>query len=50
MVMLNIKYSDNTKDENIEGIYDSTNDKIVFDLSKDNKTVSVFNISEITFN
>ena len=50
MVMLNIKYSDNTKDENIEGIYNSTNDKIVFDLSKDNKTVSVFNISEITFN
>ena len=50
MVMLNIQYSDNTKDENIEGIYDSTNDKIVFDLSKDNKTVSVFNISEITFN
>ena len=50
MVMLNIKYSDNTKDENIEGIYDSTNDKIVFDLSKDNKTFSVFNISEITFN
>ena len=50
MVMLNIKYSDNTKDENIEGIYDSINDKIVFDLSKDNKTVSVFNISEITFN
>ena len=50
LVLLNIRYSDNSKDENIEGIYDSNNDKVVFDLSKDNKIVSVFNISEITFN
>ena len=50
MVLLNIRYHDNSKDENIEGIYDLNNDKIVFDLSANNKTVSVFNISEITFN
>ena len=50
IVLLNIRYNDNTKIENIEGIYDSNNDKVVFDLNKDNKFVSVFNISEIAFN
>ena len=50
MVLLNIRYSDNTLNENIEGNYDLNNDKIIFDLSKNNMIVSVFNISEITFN
>ena len=50
MVLLNIRYTDNNKDENIEGIYDINNDKIVFDVSKNNKIVNIFDISEITFN
>ena len=50
MVLLNIRYSDNSTEESLEGIYDLNNDKIVFDISKNNKQVSVFNISEITFN
>ena len=50
MVLLNIKYADNTVDENIEGIYDLDNDKIVFDVSNNDKKISIFNINEITFN
>jgi alpha-glucosidase (family GH31 glycosyl hydrolase) len=50
MVLLNIKYADNTTDENIEGIYDLDNDKIVFDVSNNGKKISIFNINEITFN
>ena len=50
MVLLNIKYADNTVDENIEGIYDLENDKIVFDVSNNDKKISIFNINEITFN
>ena len=50
MVLLNIKYSDNTIEDNIEGIYDLNNDKIVFDISNKNQKVSIFNINEITFN
>ena len=49
MVLLSIIFNDKTKIENIEGIYDSNNDKVVFDLNKDNKSISVFNISEIAF-
>ena len=49
-ISLNIYYTNDKKRiENIEGIYDSNNDKVVFDLNKDNKSISVFNISEITF-
>ena len=50
MVLLNIKYADNSVDENIEGIYDLENDKIVFDVSNNDKKISIFNINEITFN
>ena len=50
MVLLNIKYADNTVDENIEGIYDLENDKIVFDVSNNDKKISIFNINEISFN
>ena len=50
MVVMNIKYNDNKDNENVEGIYDLINDKIVFDLSNNKKEISIFDINEITFN
>ena len=36
--------------EEIEGIYDQENDKIIFEISKDGKEISLFDINEIIFN
>ena len=36
--------------EDIEGIYDQENDKIIFDFSDDEKEISIFDINEIIFN
>ena len=51
MVVLNMKFTDNniSKDK-IEGIYDPTNDKIIFEISNNERNISLFNISEIAFN
>ena len=47
---LNLHYTnDNKRIENIEGIYDKDNNKIIYDFSKNEKNISIFNISEILF-
>ena len=47
---LNITYNDNTPPEIIEGVYDQENDKVIFEMSKDDKSRSIFNINEIEIN
>ena len=49
-ISINIHYTnDSNKIENIEGIYDKDNNKIIFDFSKNEKNISIFDISEILF-
>ena len=45
-ISLNINYKDQTSDI-IEGIYESENEKIIFEISKGNKNISIFNIIEM---
>ena len=50
IISLCINYKDNKKEkENIEGIYDPENDKAIFEISKGNKKISLFDINEIEF-
>ena len=50
IISLNINYNDKRKkNENIEGIYDPENDKAIFQISKDNKNISIFDINDIVF-
>ena len=49
-ISLNIYYTNDKKRiENIEGIYDKDNNKIIYDFSKNEKNISIFDISEILF-
>jgi len=49
-ISLNIHYANDNKGiENIEGIYDKDNNKIIYDFSKNEKNISIFDISEILF-
>jgi len=49
-ISLNINYTnDSNKIESIEGIYDKDNNKIIYDFSKKEKNISIFDISEILF-
>ena len=48
-ISLNITYNDN-KEDNIEGIYDQENDKVIFEISKDERRISIFNINELIIN
>ena len=49
-ISINIHYTnDSNKIENIEGIYDKDNNKIIFYFSKNEKNISIFDISEILF-
>ena len=41
--------NDSKRIDNIEGIYDKDNNKIIYDFSKNEKTISIFDISEILF-
>ena len=50
VINLNITYNDKTPSEIIEGIYDHENDKVVFEISKDDKSRSIFNINEMVIN
>jgi hypothetical protein len=45
-ISLKMTYNDNKKEENVEGIYDQENDKVIFEISKDDKSISIFNINE----
>ena len=38
------------KPETFEGVYDQENDKVVFDISKGDKSFSIFTIEDITIN
>jgi alpha-glucosidase (family GH31 glycosyl hydrolase) len=50
LISINIHYTnDSNKIENIEGIYDKDNNKIIFNFSKNEKNISIFDISEILF-
>ena len=43
-------YNDRSKkEENIEGLYEEENNKLIFDISKDNKKISIFDINKISF-
>ena len=45
-ISLKMTYNDNKKEDNVEGIYDQENDKVIFEISKDDKSISIFNINE----
>ena len=48
---MSIIYNESIIDEkNFENIYDKENDKLIFDFSKENKNINIFDISEILFN
>jgi alpha-glucosidase (family GH31 glycosyl hydrolase) len=50
-ININIYYNDKSKkEENINGFYERGNNKIIFDLSKNGKKISIFDINEILFN
>ena len=50
-ITLSIIYNESIIDEkNFENIYDKENDKLIFDFSKENKNINIFDISEILFN
>ena len=50
LITLNIKFNDNKREDNFEGIYYPENDKVIFDISNRNKDISIFDINEISFN
>ena len=50
LITLNIKFNDNKREDNFEGIYYPENDKVIFDISNRNKDISIFDINEILFN
>ena len=47
IVNLKIEYKDNSFSGNIEGVYFQENDKIVFDISNEDKIISIFDIDEM---
>ena len=47
IVSLKIEYKDNSFSGNIEGVYLPENDKIVFDISNEDKKISIFDIDEM---
>ena len=50
-ISINITFNEKINfSEDIEGIYDQENDKIIFDFSDDEKEISIFDINEIIFN
>ena len=51
IINLNIIYNDNkTKNEIVKGVYDKDNNKVIFEISKPEKNVSIFDIDEMEFN
>ena len=50
LINLNIRYGDDNTVDIFEGIYDAENDKVIFDFTKKDKQISIFEINEITFN
>lgn len=49
---INIDYNNelDQKESTIEGIYDKENNKVLFEISQNNKNISLFDIDEILFN
>ena len=47
---ITINLNNDKKIENIKGVYDEENNKIIFDISQNNKVISLFDIKEIIFN
>ena len=51
IINLNLSYNDDKfQTENLEGVYDEENDKAIFEISKGDKSISIFDINEMTFN
>ena len=50
IISLNVTYNENTNPaEIIEGVYDKENDKAIFEISKEDKSISIFDINEMEF-
>jgi alpha-glucosidase (family GH31 glycosyl hydrolase) len=50
IISLNVTYNENTNPaEIIEGVYDKENDKAIFEISKGDKSISIFDINEMEF-
>ena len=49
-INLNVTFNNKKKPETFEGVYDQENDKVVFDISKGDKSFSIFTIEDITLN
>ena len=51
-IICNITYNDNSNlyPKSIKGVYDQENDKAIFEISKEDKNVSIFNIYEVIIN